>query len=409
MSSRVAPRARLVGLDGTRGFACLCVLAVHTIGQFAPSYIASWRLWILSQAIVFFFALSGFLIFLPFVRRYAAAGDLPSIRHFAAQRIRRVYPAYVVTFLIANFVLAAVFVTNAVETGRTSSDAGSGRITDPLRLLEHLTLVQNFIPAELQTGNNPAWSLTTELTFYLVLPLLALGMFSVRAGGHRARFVIACVPGLLMLAVGIAGKLWAQSLQSARPHLTPETAEFGSNGVSVLSRSLLGLADNFAFGMLAAVVFVWMERGHLGRLSPTVVRIVCPAVWAASLLWAVHLDATGSRFIGTFIALSAGAYLLYVVEPAARGRASKVGAFVDIRPLYFIGQISLSIYLWHFPVILLVSRFGWGGSDSLLGGLWSLLLVGAVSIVLGAVTYRLVELPGMRLGRRVRPVSGVAA
>jgi peptidoglycan/LPS O-acetylase OafA/YrhL len=403
----VPARSRLVGLDGTRGFACLCVLAVHTIGQFAPSYVQSWRLWILSQAIVFFFALSGFLIFLPFVRRYAAEGHLPSIRHFAGQRIRRVYPAYVVTFLIANFVFAAVFLTNAVETGRPPTDAGSGRITDPLRLLEHLTLVQNFIPSELQTGNNPSWSLTTELTFYLVLPLLALAMFSVRAHGHRARMLVALVPGVLMLVVGIAGKLWARSLQSAQPHLTSETAEFGSNGVSVLSRSLLGLADNFAFGMIAAVLFVWMERGHLGRLSPTVVRIVCPIVWAASLLWAVHLDADGSRFIGTFIALSAGAYLLFVVEPAARGRISKVGALVDIKPLYFIGQISLSIYLWHFPVILVVSRLGWGGSDSIIGGLWSLLLVGGVSIALGALTYRLVEVPGMRLGRRVRP--GVAA
>lgn len=406
MVEQLPHRSRLIGLDGTRGFACLCVLAVHTIGQFAPSYIESWRLWILSQAIVFFFALSGFLIFLPFVRRYAAEGELPSIRHYAAQRVRRVYPAYVVTFLVAD-ALAAVFVTNAVETGRPPSDTGSGRITDPLRLVEHLTLVQNLIPAELQTGNNPSWSLTTELTFYLALPVLAMAMFAVRARGPRARLLVALVPGLVMLAVGIIGKLWARSLQSGNPHLTSATAEFGSNGVSVLSRSLLGLADNFAFGMLAAVLFVWLERGHLGRLSPAVVRVVCPVVWAASLLWAVHLDASGSRFIGTFIALSAGAYLLFVVEPAARGRVSRVGALVDIWPLYFVGQISLSVYLWHFPVILVVSRLGWGGADSILGGAWSLLLVGTVSILLGALTYRVVEIPGQRLGKHAH--TGVVA
>ena len=92
---------RFVGLDGLRGYLALCVILVHTMGIFAPVVLHHSHADLLGQAIVVFFALSGFLIYLPFMYRILDARPLPSIRDYARGRIFRVYPAYIVIFLIA--------------------------------------------------------------------------------------------------------------------------------------------------------------------------------------------------------------------------------------------------------------------------------------------------------------------
>ena len=59
-------------------------------------------------------------------------------------------------------------------------------MTDPLTFAANLLLIQTYVPATVLTGIAPAWSLTTELTFYLVLPLLAAGA-ALLAGAARRR------------------------------------------------------------------------------------------------------------------------------------------------------------------------------------------------------------------------------
>lgn len=386
---------RLVGLDGPRGIACLCVLAVHVFAFFAPLQLDRFHLTYLSEAIVYFFAMSGFLIYLPFVRAYAAGRPRPSLRRYASQRLRRVYPGYVVIFLLANFALAAVYVTNAAVVADAGSDTGSGRITSVGHVVAQLTLVQNFSPDGLQTGIAPSWSLTTELCFYLVLPLLAVLCLRSRPG-RSPRLWVAMLPPLVLAVAGIVGKAITASLQSSRPDMSVAIAEFGPNGIAVLSRSLVVLADNFAYGMAAVVLFVWMERGGLLRLTPRRLWLVGAPVWLASVAIALVLTTVGSRFAGTALAIAAGAFLVVVTAPAARGRTSRFADLADLRPLRFVGKISLSVYLWHYPVILLVARHGLAGPDSPVGMLGSFALVVGITGVLSCVTYYLVEAPAMR-------------
>ena len=170
---------RFVGLDGLRGYLALCVILVHTLGIFAPIVLHRTHADLLGQAIVVFFALSGFLIYLPFMYRILDARPLPSIRDYARGRIFRVYPAYIVIFLIANFALSGLFLSNAMETMQPGKDTGTGMIVDPLRILLHLSLLQNYFPGELQTGINSSWTLTIEITFYALLPLLSLAALRV--------------------------------------------------------------------------------------------------------------------------------------------------------------------------------------------------------------------------------------
>ena len=124
----MAERVRLSGLDGVRGMLAVAILVAHTSALLTPETADRLHLSLLAQSVIAFFALSGFLIFLPFCRAIVNGRDLPDLRTYAVHRLYRVYPAYLVIFLVANFVLAAVFVENAYTAETVRSDAGTGRL-----------------------------------------------------------------------------------------------------------------------------------------------------------------------------------------------------------------------------------------------------------------------------------------
>lgn len=400
-TSAVRDARYLAGLDGLRGVACLAVLTAHCWGHFAPETTPSGVAQLLSQGLVVFFAMSGLLIYLPFVRDIAAGERRVSVAGYTRRRLARVYPAYLVIFLVSNFVLQAVYRTNAVDTATPGSDVGSGMLTDPLKLLLNLGLLQTFFPSTIQTGINPAWSLTTELCFYAVLPLLAIPLVRRTRGSSRRAFVFAMLPVVTLLVVGLGGRAWAEHLYRGRPELGAFGAEFGANAVAVLSRSLLALADNFAFGMAVAVIFVWMERGAFETWTSRKVRIAGTFLIAIGGGVGLLIHDSHPWFMGTSIALASGALLLLVVEPTARVRPSGLVRWASFRPIAYVGEISLSVYLWHYPMILLASRWHLVGGDSVPTMGWSPLLVGVASIVLGTLTYRFIERPAMA-GRTAR-------
>lgn len=387
---------RIGGLDGMRGLACLCVIGAHTTTHFAPTTTPGGVAQLLAQGLVVFFTLSGFLIFLPFARDVLSGERRVNVRRYAKRRLLRIFPAYVVIFFIVNFLLRAVYVGNTVESSAPNSDAGTGMITDPARLLAHLTLTQSLFPSQIQTGINPAWSLTVELAYYIALPLLSIPLVHlVLRRGDRLRLVL--IPGLVLLVVGLAGKTWATILDARYPDVDPFILEFGSNWVSVLSASLLFLADNFAPGLLVAVAYLAMRQGRWEWLTTRRVLWFGWPAFAISGALALVAHVVAPRFMSTFVAFAAAALLLMVVEPTARNRPSRLVSVADFRPARYVGEISLSVYLWHYPVIILLSRVDVGIRDSWTGLVWSFVLVSAISLLLGAIFHRWVEGPGQKL------------
>jgi len=391
----LAAKHELGGLDGLRGLGCLAVIAAHCSGRFAPDTTPAGVAQVLGQALTVFFALSGFLIYLPFASDILRGDRRVRLGHYAARRTARIFPAYVLIFLIANL-LHGVYVTNAVDTGRPFSAAGTGMIHDPLALALNLTLTQSLLPEHLQTGINPSWSLTTELTFYALLPVLAVPLVA-RAHSVRGRILTAMVPAGFLLVVGIAGRTWAERLHAARPALDAFSAEYGANWIAVLSRSLLGLADNFALGMIVAVLFLATRQGHLpawtrGRAATVGWTLFVAGGVAGFLLHDTHPWLTGSA-----TSISAAALVLIMVDPAARSERSWLVKLAGLAPFEFVGLISLSTYLWHFPVMIWLTRAGVFVTDSWGSMLGSWLAVAAASIALGAVSYRLVEMRFLRM------------
>lgn len=395
--------ARILGLDGPRGFACLCVLAVHVGGHNSPETVSVFKLGLLGQGLIFFFALSGFLIFLPMVRRLFAGKPMPDNKSYAIHRVLRVFPAYLVIFLFANFVMRAVFVQNAAVAESNFSDSGLGMLTDPLTLLGNLTLVHSYFPSMLQTGINPSWSLTLELTFYIALPLLAGISFYLSKRTKISAPVLAMIPVAAMFVIGITGKLYAASRVVPSGVTEPILLDWGPNEVAVLSRSFWSLADNFTFGMFAAVIFVAVDNGVLKGWIAAKMRWWTGLAMIPVAAISLKLIDDNSRWQSTFVSLGSALLILFIIAPLARGENSKLAEWADWAPLSYVGTISLSVYLWHFPVLIMVGRFGWlNNSDTPAAMGLNFIVVAVVSIVFGTVTYRLVEKPALMLARKYK-------
>jgi peptidoglycan/LPS O-acetylase OafA/YrhL len=389
----------LGGLDGLRGLACLAVLCAHCFAHFAPITTPPGLAQVLSQGLTVFFAMSGMLIYTPFVRDIANGSRRLDLGRYARRRLTRVYPVYLAIFLIVDLVLRAAYVTNAVDTSTPGSDAGTGMMTDPGPFLLNLSLLQTFFPDTLQTGINPSWSLTTELTFYTFLPILALPLVGRLGGNHR--IALALVPAGVLLVAGLTGRAWAEHLYGGRTDLTPFSAEFGANGVAVVSRSLLGLGDNFALGMVVAVFFVWTERGELPWWTRRRAAVTGWTLFVAAGAMGFLLRDSHPWFMGAATSLSAAALILLVVDPSARREPSRLVRLAGFRPIEYVGEISLSVYLWHYPMIILATRTGVFDDDGIVSMVGSPVVVALASVALGAATFAYIERPAMT--GRIRP------
>jgi len=109
-----------------------------------------------------------------------------------------------------------------------------------------------------------------------------------------------------------------------------------------------------------------------------------------------------SQFVTAGVGIVAALMILVIVAPLARHQKSRLASALDFRPIRFVGEISLSAYLWHFPVLLMLGRIGWMAGDTLPGMLRNIVLALAVTILAGAITYYLIEKPAMNYAKRIR-------
>ncbi|AMY20494.1 acyltransferase family protein [Rhodococcoides corynebacterioides] len=385
-------KAWIAGLEGPRGFGALCVVLGHVAVVFAPWIVADARIDYLGQALTFFFVLSGFLLYLPYVTRADNGRGKPVASTYFASRVRRVFPAYLVIFCIVNFGLGAAYTVNPVMTGWERADDGTGTITEPARLLTHLTLTQSLFPETLQTGINPAWSLTTEWGFYLVLPVAGWLLFALR--GTRP-IVAAILPPGILLVVGWAGNAAVSLLQSSSG-LPVQQQNWGPNWYAILARSFFAFADTFAWGMIAAVLYAAILRGAFPGVSTARLQLafgtLCMSAVAVSMVLFLHAP----RWTASVFAVASLGFILTIVSPLGRGEQSRLAVITDWLPFRYIGTISLSVYLWHYPVIIVTARLDVPIPATVFGLLWGTALILGVSVLLGTITYYTIERPAMR-------------
>jgi peptidoglycan/LPS O-acetylase OafA/YrhL len=371
---------RLPGIEGLRGVAAASVLTYHVWSHASPAGgprlggVGPYVLGNLAHGVTLFFVLSGFLLYLPFVSAAMREQSRPSLRSYLRNRALRILPAYWAILLLVSFGLQTAVLR--------AEPLREGALTDPEVLVADALLVQNYRTETLSTGIGPAWSLAVELVFYLVLPLLVLGMFALarRARTRRGRGIAALVPPAVLGFVGLGGSV--------------------AGGIvgGVLDHSFLAYAHLFTVGMALAVGLVAFEDGGL-RL-PAWWRPAAAVSMAGLMVAGVVLTLNPSipeRIETILFSAASGLLLALVVFPRRRvdGPGALIRALESV-PVMTFGLMSYGVYLWHRPLITFLARHG----ITLRGGGWALLanvaIVLAVTSALSWVTYRLVERPALR-------------
>jgi peptidoglycan/LPS O-acetylase OafA/YrhL len=395
-------RVRIIGLDGVRGLLCLMIAITHVTTHYSPKTAATWQTGLFGFSLVYFFVLSGFLLFLPYVRNLVdERAKMPDVTDYLVHRLARIIPCYLVIFLFVNYVLQIAYVQNpAIQP--LGTDDGTGMITDPGMLISNLTLTQTYFPAYIQTGINPSWSLTLEYAFYTSLPLLGFLLFKLRKKSTKNPFVLAALAPLILLVIGFVGRSLTPLVYANSSTTDFILLNWGPNWSAVFAKSFLTNADNFALGMLAAIVFVALEHGALReRIAKRVRMLSAVAILPVFLLSGVLL-VVANQYATMGVSVVAALMILVIIAPLGRGQKTKLAVWLDARPIRYVGEVSLSAYLWHFPMLLLLGRLGWMAGDTLPGMLRNIVLLLTCTILAATVTYYGVEKPGMNYAKRLR-------
>lgn len=388
--------SRLLGIEGLRGVAAVSVLIAHAhvhLGATADLGVFRSLVDVLGQGLTLFFALSGFLLYRPFVAHWLEGKPYPNARQFLSNRALRIYPAYIVILLIVCLVLGVAY-TESIPPGKDVQTAEStvGYMTNPLLIFLNITLLHTLFPVSIKTGLGVSWSLTVEVMFYLFLPVLGLLLLKLKkrrvAGGSNAKVVF--LPPFILLVIGLLGKAIVGLITRGEDPANEFYLNWGGNWVAVFSRSLLVHADLFSFGMMAAILIGW-ERS--GRMS---IRSRKALIWSAAIILPVSVGAAKVTTLDdTLFALAAAAVIVLVCIRTTRGTPNFLSRFMELLPLRFTGLVSYSLYLWHIPVIWFLSRHNLVLAEEQLGA--NVALVFVVSLALSTITYYLVEVPALRL------------
>jgi peptidoglycan/LPS O-acetylase OafA/YrhL len=328
--------SRFAGFDGLRALAALSVFVFHmAYRDLRPLHHWYGRyLTLLDVGVPLFFVISGFLLYRPFVVARFDGAPRPSTREFWRRRILRIVPG----FWVALTVVCIVFRVGA-QPDRSWKWA-----------IVNYGMLQNYVDTAARPGLPLAWTIGTEMTFYLVLPGYALLLALGKAGPSRQlRKELAGIATLVVLAIA-----WrALFLYWTLPH--PLHWYQGQ-----VTSYLPAHADYFAGGMLLAVLSAWYARSREPRFASW--------RWMPAGCWLVALAAYTATVRGLTDSYTFGAdthfdkmarhelWLVMVVAlavPAVFGRENGgvIRHLLGSRPLQLVGLISFGIYLYHQAVI----------------------------------------------------------
>ncbi len=393
MSIENASSGRLPGLDGLRALAIILVLAYHLFPGLAPGGFVG---------VDIFLVVSGYLITALLVHEHRTHGTI-WLGSFWARRARRLLPALAL-------VIAAVSLVAASMGGDVLVGIG-------WQLLGVVTFSYNWWSiaqgASYLDQTSPelfrhAWSLAVEEQFYLLWPLALLALLLI-----PLRAVRVAVP--LVLAVASAAGL---ALLAGDPALDPGTASIAylstlTHGFGLLLGAGLALALDPLRPTEPTTARLSPARLSPARLSPAALGALADvgALLAASGLVALALVLSIDQAAAYRGGLAAAALLTGVLIVCLRSPHGRAAAIADGGLPRWVGERSYGLYLWHWPVIVLLGAafpvIDRGGLESWWLGLAALVL----SVALAAGSYRLVEQPVRRHGWAVvlgRGGAGVA-
>jgi peptidoglycan/LPS O-acetylase OafA/YrhL len=395
-------------LDGIRAIAVIFVLIRHSWALSGapeisiPNLFSGGQIRItpyLSSTFVgvdLFFVLSGFLLAQYWIRADFQDRPRPSLRAYFRNRFTRIFPAYyaclfLMLLFLTPYLISPQFVYSSVGA---------------FMLGAHLTFTHYLFPlsAADYIVNGSMWTLTLEMTFYLVLPWAILLFL-------RNRWLIT-VPLLSLCSIG-----W---LYLSRHSLGPlvrfdlsTVAQYGVDEATIrhfLSEQFPGFFTTFGVGIVIANLY-WQYKTEarayrvLRHLTVQWMAAVYFVLGWALLLYAMNRatyvgDALYYYLGNIAVAVAFGLILVGVMA----GSEALQGLF-SLVPLRFVGIIGYSVFLWHMPLIYLFNKYPAIAALAPRQRFTRVLLLTTVAVlILGALSYLFVERPFMLLSRR-RPAA----
>ncbi len=368
-----ARRHYFPAVEGLRAAAALTVLVGHVLVlSYLPETTRSdFGIWIASFGVTIFFTISGFLLYRPYLTARNSRQEVGSlVPRYLLRRAVRIFPPYWVALTVL-----------AIWPGLVGLFTGEWWL--------YYGLLQVYSPDHQGSGLSVAWTLCVEVSFYLLLPLLAAALYS-RGLGSGNRRGLRWELGLLL---GLAGL----TLLFHIPLSFAPSASF-------LQATILGTFSWFSVGMVLAAIEVdrppaleWVRR-LLSRPE-----LCWPIAAGLFLLLPFQvLEGTGA-VRGTLNSLDSGLAAAFLVAPMMLAEKSRLVSWLFANRLaIFLGTISYGIYLWHLPMLIWLhgSRVFTDSPNPVV----SLTVVGvAGAVALGAASWFAIERPLMR---RVRSVKG---
>ena len=403
------------GLDGIRALSVLAIIAFHTGLNSVPGGF---------YGVDSFFVLSGFLITSLLLKEWGSSGTI-RLRRFWAGRARRLLPALFVLVAAIGVVLAVL--PRVLQTPHIVGDA----VSTIFYFSNWYSIHGGVTYFSLSSQPSPllhTWSLAIEELFYLVWPLVVLAVLKVGTSGRTRRARRAPAPasapgreqtvevlGGGRLVVGSPNGHDREWTRRRRLHVLFALACFGSLASAILmaflapngytTRAYYGTdtrAQALLVGAAIAIGLTLWKDGSRRRWftrSASVLAIVGVAGTAA--LWCTTAETTTFAFSGGFLVASllAGA----VVLGCAVAPRSLVVRLLELPPLPQWGRISYGVYLWYWPVLLVLTgqRLHWGVYPLFLARV-------GITVAIAALSYDLVEMP-IRRGALRRWRSWIAA
>ena len=355
----------LPSIDSLRALAVLAVIIYHVDVNYLPGGFLGVDL---------FFVLSGYLISSLIIKEYRKTGSL-NLYNFYIRRARRLLPA---VYFMITVGLVVMVLFNEVLLRKSHLDAIFGYIysSNWWYIFHKLDYFDSF---GAQSPFKHLWSLAIEEQFYMIFPLLFLLVNRKKKskdGTYKLnKNFLYVVLGLILVSL-IAHILLFDINNISRIYFGTDTRAF----------SLL-------VGVVGAILYP-MERLH-AKVTPqqnmiySVVSLVSIATLITVMIYTSEYNTLLYR--GGFLLV---AILGLIVIISSGKQHTLMSRLLSFKPVVFIGKISYSLYLWHFPVLVLTTPVSEIGNPNIIFVILRVIL----TFILATASYVFVETPIRKLG-----------
>lgn len=353
-------RENLTSLTSLRFFAATSIVWLHAKLYFDWARIGPSSS--LDHGVSFFFVLSGFIL------THAHSGKNLNYWQFMKGRVARLWPMHLVC-------LAAVVML--IRPDSQSFD-GPGIYDKWVSIIPNALLLQSWIPslASVFSWNSVSWSISTEIFFYAMFPLMLALVLK-----RRAAFAVVCI--LPLLAAWVVAR-WV--------NIPPSSDVFSVTGSALFYSFPPSRLLEFGTGIIACKIWQRLRRNHIGVMQASIVELSAIGMMIVWFLW-VHPLVEGVAKFSSILdqwTTSCGSFPVFalVIPMLASGRGV-LGKVLAFKPLVFMGEASFALYMVHQIVmkVIFLDKPEIAGPALILGSC----LVAAIA------GHLLVERPGRRL------------